>query len=153
MGGYVGHYVVVALVGCRVLAVGGEEEGTDIATEIWACLDSGCGVALLTVGLTLGNGLYESPQNKSEVVARIEAVPESAGCESSETGSESWFLAFRCHSEVHVVPKPEVSIDVPALEEGPRVLCRFDTPGIDVLQPIPFYLSCLGIHTVVAQTG
>ncbi len=81
--------------------------------------------------------MNEAGEYKGQVVTRIEAMPKCARDESSHTGAESRFLAFRGDSKVDIVSKPVVGIDVPASEICSGVLRTFDTPRTDILEPIP----------------
>lgn len=80
-------------------------------------------------------------------------MPEGASCKRSQASSEAGLLAARGDSQVDIVAQPLVRVDVPVPEVCPRVLCRLNAPGRDVLQPIPGHLPRDGIDAVVAQPG
>ena len=87
-----------------MLAVGGEKKGADIAAGVWKW-SAGADSRYRKEGmLTLGNCLQKCGKDKREVIPRIEAMPERAGHEGGQAGSEARSLSFRRHSEIHVIP-------------------------------------------------
>lgn len=80
-------------------------------------------------------------------------MPERTRAESSQAGTETWFLVAWRDAQVNIVPKPLVSVHVPIPKICTAILRRLDTPRIDVLQSIPANSTCHRIDALVAQTG
>lgn len=102
---------------------------------------------------TLGGCLNQASQHKAKIVARVEAMPESARHKGRHARSESRLLAPGRNPQVDVVAQPLVGIHVPPSQIRARILRKLNTPRIDVLEPVPRNLASDGVDAVVAQTG
>lgn len=102
---------------------------------------------------TLGDVLDEAREDKTQIVTRLETVPESAGDESGHAGAETGFLAFRRDAQVDVVFQPVVGVDVPVAEVSVAVLREFDARGFDVGQAVPAWAAGTGVDAFVADAG
>lgn len=80
-------------------------------------------------------------------------MPEGRGNKGGHTGTESRFLALGGHPQIHVVPEPEVGVDVPVSEVGMSVLGELDAQRLHVLEAVPVDTAGLGVNTLVADTG
>jgi hypothetical protein len=101
---------------------------------------------------TLGNRLDEGSEDKGEVVAREEAMPEGRGRESGQAGAEARLLAPRGHAQVDVVAQPLVCVDIPGLEVAAGILGKLDAPRVDVPEAIPRDLPCQWVQPLVTES-
>ena len=92
-------------------------------------------------------------QDKGQIVARVEAVPEGAGRKGRHAGAEARFFALRGDAQIDVVPQPVVGVLVPAAQVCMGILGRLQAPRIHVFQAIPKDLAGLGVEAVVPHAG
>lgn len=80
-------------------------------------------------------------------------MPESAGHERRQAGTETGFLAFGRDAQVHVVSEPVVGVHVPVFEICAGILGGLNAPWIDILKTVPLNAACFGIDTFVTKPG
>lgn len=80
-------------------------------------------------------------------------MPESAGGESSQSGTKTRLLATGSDAQVDVVAQPLASVDVPVVEIRLGVLRRLHAHRTDVLEPIPRHLASGRINAVETQAA
>lgn len=80
-------------------------------------------------------------------------MPESAGGECNQAGTETGFLAAGSDAKIDIIAQPVVGVHVPAAQVRAWVLSSLDGDGVNVLQSVPRNLACHWVYSVVTQTG
>lgn len=83
--------------------------------------------------VTFSDSLDEAGEDKGQVVAGMESMPERAGGESDEAGAEAGLLPPRRHAQINIVSQPVVGVHIPTGKVASRVLSELNTPRVDVL--------------------
>lgn len=105
----------------------------------------------IAVRLALCDCLQEACQNKGHIVAWVKAVPKGRSNKCRQSCTEARLLPLWSDAQVHVVLKPQVSIDVPVTQIGVCVLGELYSERLHILKPVPVHAAGLGVHSLVAN--
>lgn len=86
---------------------------------------------------TFSTSLDEPGGDKSEIISRIKAMPNSTRHKRRHRAAESGFLAPGGDAQVDVIPEPFIGILVPGLQVLFTVLGCFEGEGGNVCHAIP----------------
>jgi hypothetical protein len=86
---------------------------------------------------TLSTSLDEAGGDKSEIISRVKAMPNSTRNKRRHCAAEPRFFASRGDAQVDVIPEPFIGILVPGFQVLFIILCCFEGEGGDVCYAVP----------------